>query len=233
MKKLLFETKVKDGLFLLAVLLVVAVTSLSLDDMQGALRKGKIAVTIYVPSYEAPSDGPVLKPGDPIKIYKKVVGRVLSVDFFVAAIKKPLETDAGPTPSTTGAAGLDAAPPARPSTLAIVTGLKVHAELFKGDYAGILSMVTLDSTVRVESQTLGESAVLLMLAQTGEPIGHGGTINFPRNHASLVDPKDPASRFGRELSGEAEVVAIRRQIAVRTIARPAADPDRKAPSDDF
>lgn len=235
MRKQLFETKVKDGLWLLGVLAVMVVTSLSLDDMQDAFRRGKIRCTVYVPSYEVPSDGPVLKEGDQVKLYKQVVGRVLGVAFFVAVVAKPVDTEAAePAPQPSPAPGASPAPsPAAPppppaSRPEIVSGLKLEVELYKGDYAGVLALVTPESTVRVEAQTLGDSSVLLLTSPGGTPVKHGDRINFPRNHASLVNPADPQSRWGRELANEAEIIEIRKKIAPKVIQEP-----KKDPKDDF
>jgi hypothetical protein len=235
MRKQLFETKVKDGIWLIGVLAVLIGTSLSLDDMQDAFRRGKIRCTVYVPSYEVPSDGPVLRDGDSVKLYKQVVGRVLDVKFFVAVVAKPVDTDASepapapagsPAPSPAPSPAAPAAPPSRPD---IVSGLKLSVELYKGDFAHVLALVTPESTVRIEAQTLGDSSVLLLTSPGGTPVKDGDRINFPRNHASLVNPADPETRWGRELVTEAEIMEIRKKIAPKA---PIAEP-KKDPKDDF
>jgi hypothetical protein len=212
MTKQLFDTRIKDGLFLIGVVVIVGFTSLSLDDVQGSLRTGKIRCTAYVPSYDVPSDGPVLKPGDAVKMYKKVVGRVLSTDFFVVAVKKPVEDDALPAAAAPAAPPSPAAPSPPPSQLALVSGLKVDVELYKADFAAVLALITPESPVKIESQTLGESALLLMASPHGRPVVAGDRINFPRNHASLIAPTDAASRWGRELPTHDEVQKVRDQI---------------------
>jgi hypothetical protein len=229
MRKQLFDTKIKDGIWLCAILAIVVATSLSLDDVQGSLRPGKIRVTIYVPSYEVPSDGPQLKPGDAIKLYKKIVGRVDTVDFFVAVVKKPQESDAQTMVTTSAMTSI----PQRVVRSDIVSGLKLTAELYRGQYPQILSLVTPDSNIRVESATLGDSAILLSVAQTGDPVTDGSIINFPRNHASLFDPKDPRSRYGKELTDPAEIVRVRREITSQPSRKGTADPEKKNPADDF
>ena len=210
MRKQLFDTKIKDGIWLCAILTIIVATSLSLDDVQGTFRTGKIRTTIFVPSYEVPSDGSLLKSGDAVKLYKKIVGRVEAVDFFVAVVKKPLEGEAA-NPTTTGT--LANVAPVKATRSDIVSGIKITAELYKGQYPQVLSLVTPDSNVRVESATLGDTAIILSVAQSGDPVQDGSVINFPKNHASLFDPKDPQSRYGRELSDPEEIVKIRREIS--------------------
>jgi hypothetical protein len=249
MRKQLFETKIKDGLFLVGIIVIIIVASLSLDDVQGAFKRDKFRVTVYVPSYEVPSDGPVLKPGDGVKVYKKVVGRVTRVDFFVAVVRKPVEDDAaaphsgaaaaGPTENATGGAAPAASPspsaaPAPPATRPeIVSGLKVEAELYGGEFPEILAMITPDSAVKVESQTLGDSSLQLSVSPTGESVKDQNLVHFPRNHASLWKPKDPASRLGRELKTAAEVTEVRNEIARSAPQKGTAEPEKKNPSEEF
>ena len=262
MRKQLFETKVKDGLWLLVIVAIVIVTSLSMDDVTGAFRRGKIRCVVYVPSYEVPSDGPSLKPGDGVKLYKQMVGRVLDVKFFVASVQKPFETESAPppeappssnkdpfassSPSPAGSPSPSPSPVATPSPAApaagpwtpppsrpdLISGLKIEVELFKGDYPSILALVTPDSAVKVESQTLGESSVLMLTSPYGRPVANGDRVNFPRNHVSMVNPADESSRWGKELATEAEVVAIREKIRALQKGPPPAEAKKNA-SDEF
>lgn len=262
MRKQLFETKIKDGLWLLGVVAVVIVTSLSMDDAVGSFRRGKIKCVLYVPSYEVPSDGPALKVGDGVKLYKQVVGRVLDVKFFVASVQKPLDSDSTPPPEPRPSTDKDpfgenppaspsaaASPVAAPSPVAtpapsaqpgkaipsrpeLVSGLKIEVELYKGDFPHILALVTPESTVKVESQTLGESSVLLMTSSHGRPVSQGDRINFPRNHVSLVRADDESTRWGKELNTESEVVAVREEIRKLSPNTIPTEP-KKDPRDEF
>lgn len=274
MRKQLFETKVKDGLWLIGIVGVVIVTSLSMDDVAGWTRRGKIKAVLYVPSYEVPSDGPALKAGDGVKLYKQIVGRVLDVKFFVAAVQKPVDVEFTPPPETApspsrdpfgtepaasaspGASPVAPSSPAAPATPAaspapapsptaasapapapasrpeLVSGLKIAVELYKGDFAHILALVTPESTVKVESQTLGESSVMILTSAQGRPVTGGDRINFPRNHVSLVKVDDESTRWGRELTSEAEVVAVREQIKALSPRHVPAEP-KKDPRDEF
>lgn len=258
MRKQLFETKIKDGLWLLGIVAVVIVTSLSLDDAVGAFRRGKIKAVLYVPSYEVPSDGPALKVGDGVKLYKQVVGRVLDVKFFVASVQKPIDSETTPPPEPPPSNPKDpfgeatpASPSPAPSPVAtptpapsvspgappksrpeLVSGLKIEVELYKGDFAHILALVTPESTVKVESQTLGESSVLILTSTHGKPVSQGDRINFPRNHVSLVRPDDESTRWGKELGSESEVVAVREEIRKLTPNFVPTEP-KKDPRDEF
>ena len=265
MQKQLFETKIKDGLWLLGIVGIVIITSLSMDDAVGAFRRGKIKCVLYVPSYEVPSDGPALKVGDGVKLYKQVVGRVLEVKFFVASVQKPLESDSAPPPEAApssakdpfgegkasgspapGASPVPSAAPAPapsapplpkgatppPSRPELVSGLKIEVELYKGDFPHILALVTPESTVKVESQTLGESSVLLLTSNGGRPVAQGDRVNFPRNHVSLVKSDDESTRWGRELNTEQEVMAVREQIKSLSPHSAPSEP-KKDPRDEF
>ena len=206
MGKNLFETKVKDGLWVLAVVVIIGGTSMMMDGVQGWFKTGKIQVELYIPSWDVGSDGASIKAGDAIKLYKMVVGRVKSVDIFVAKVLKPKWGQDGK-----GKPG---------SQEVLVSGLKVVANLFKEDYGPGIATVAVDSRVKIESQPLGDSAVLLFASDRGHSISDGDRVNFPRNDLNVVDGENPAPKYGTVLTDPAAIVKILADIEAETKAQP-------------
>lgn len=226
MTKNLFETKIKDGLWVLAIVIIIMTTSLMMDNVKGFFRQNKVHVTLFVPSWDVGSDGPSLKTGDAVKLYKMVVGRVTQVDIFVAKVLKPPWTSMGSTGTVEGGT-----PEAQE---ALVSGLKIQAELFWGDFGPGLAMVTPDSRVKMESQPLGDSAVVLYVSDKGETIKNGDNINFPQNDQQIQKSIKGTPRLGTEITDPAQVSDILKKISASMPAEaPASTSGGEGDEDDF
>lgn len=226
MTKNLFETKIKDGLWVLAIVIIIMGTSLMMDNVKGFFRQNKVTVTLYIPSWDVGSDGPSLKPGDAVKLYKMVVGRVAQVDIFVAKVLKPPWTSMGSTGTVEGGT-----PEAQE---VLVSGLKVTAELFWGDFGPGLAMITPESRVKMESQPLGDSAVVLYVSDRGETIKNGDAVNFPQNDQQIQKAIKGTPRLGVEITNPAQVSEVLKKLKDAAPAEtPASGTSGEGEEDDF
>jgi hypothetical protein len=85
MQKSIFPTKIKDGLFVFTVVLVVMAGSLYVDKVQGVLRGEKLSVSVYL---EGTSVEEHLTEGNMVASFRRPIGKIDHVSFYAVDVKR-------------------------------------------------------------------------------------------------------------------------------------------------
>lgn len=214
MQKSIFPTKVKDGLFVLTVALVVMAGSLYVDAVKGALRGEKFLISIYM---EGGAVEEQLTEGNMVTTFRRPVGKIDQVSFFTAQVQRQSEI---------GKANLDdlAATPEQLAKLRalkkelavqpdLVTGVKLEVFLYRDLLGTMLPLFGPKSEAKVAAAgMLGEPFLQIVPGTEGGGLKEGDILGFPKNDLELA-ARGEVPTFGKELATPAEVIAAQQRIA--------------------
>lgn len=218
MTRQLFETKIKDGLFVLAVVVVIMGATLYLDEARSALRGRMILAEVYVEGLTLEVG---LKPDHAVTVFRQPVGRIRDGALFAVAVQKPGET------ATVDLSELPLSPQYKQrlgplveelrTRTDIVTGVRYTIELYEERLGPLLALLGPDTQVHIStSGMLGDPLMQLVPGKIGGGLTDGMRINFPTGEPRAGDPAGRERVPGRLLESVAAIRAVQSRIEDET-----------------
>ncbi len=216
MQKSIFPTKVKDGLFVLTVVLVVMAGSLYVDKVQGVLRGEKLSVSIYL---EGTSVEEHLTEGNMVAAFRRPIGKIDHVSFYVVDVKRISEIGRADLSELAGRPEQMERLKALQKELAIesqiATGVKLEVLIYRDLIGTLMPLFGPGSEAKIAAAgMLGEPFLQIYPGLHGGGLKDGERLSFPRNDTT-TPPLDPLPEYGTELATPEAVVEAQQSIAAR------------------
>ncbi|MBI4872677.1 MAG: hypothetical protein HY814_14050 [Candidatus Riflebacteria bacterium] len=213
MHKSIFPTKVKDGLFVLTVAIVVMAGSLYVDKVKGVLRGEKLRVSIFL---EGSAVEEQLTAGNTVAAFRRPIGKIDQVQFFAVEVRRLSEVGranlqgiAGPREKL---AKLEALQKSLAIESQIVTGVRLDALLYRDLIGTLMPLFGPKSEARITAAgMLGEPFLQLIPQAEGGGLKDGDLLGLPRNDVTTA-PLEPLPACGTELLTVEEVEAAQKRI---------------------
>ncbi len=193
MQKTIIPTKIKDGIFVLTVAIVIMAISLYVDAVKGVLSGEQIKVVIYM---DGTTVNEALTDGNVLNIYRRAVGRIDQVSFFAAEVMRPSEIGRESLEGITGT-------PAQLARLQelkrklytwneIVTGVKLECSLYPGMVGTMMPLFGPDTQSKImASGMLGEPFLQIYPGKVGGGLTNGMRIGLPKNDPEALSEGSP------------------------------------------
>ncbi|MBI4866767.1 MAG: hypothetical protein HY816_07425 [Candidatus Wallbacteria bacterium] len=213
MKKSIFPTKVKDGLFVLTVALVIMGISLYVDAVKGVLRGPKIRVNVYL---DGSAVDETLTTGNMVTAFRRAIGKIEDVTFFTAEVLRPSELSKARLDDLAGGeeqlAKLRKLQKDAALAPVMLTGVKLECSIYPELLGSLWPLYGDKSDPKVAAAgMLGEPYLQIFPGAGAGGMKEGDKIGFPKNDPG---PNPPASIpvHGRELTTPEEVDETQKKI---------------------